>query len=57
MKREQDEFIDQMTQIYWFMRGGIGREEAWNMCYKERLKVTKLISENIERFNKVGTPI
>jgi hypothetical protein len=45
---------DQIIDITWYMRGGMGREEAWHLSHKERIKVLKLIEGNIERTNKTG---
>lgn len=48
---------DQIYDIAWYMRGGVGREEAWHLSHKERIKILKLIEGNIERTNKTGMPL
>lgn len=45
---------DQIYDICWYMRGGVTREEAWQLSLRERKKIMKLIKENIERTNKTG---
>lgn len=54
---ESRALTDQIIDITWYMRGGIGREEAWHLSYKERVKILKLIEGNIERTNKTGLPL
>lgn len=45
---------DQIYEICWYMRGGVSREEAWQLSHRERKKIMKLIKENIDRTNKTG---
>jgi hypothetical protein len=57
MRSEAAQLIQQITQILWYMRGGVTREEAWQTSFYERKQMLKLIEQNIERTNKSGLPL
>lgn len=57
MRIEAGAIIQQITQILWYMRGGITREEAWRTSFFERKQILKLIEKNIENTNKSGLPL
>lgn len=44
----------QLTQITFFMRGGIDLEQAHMMSPRQRKDALKLIEENMERTSKTG---
>lgn len=56
-RKESRALIDQITEICWYMRGGVTREEAWQMSHEERKSVMKLIDANIKRVNDTRLPI
>ena len=56
-RKEAGAIIDQITQIGWYMRGGVTREEAWSLSYQERASAMKLIEENIKRVNETRLPL
>lgn len=57
MESEQRAIIDQIIEIGWYMRGGVGREEAWTLSPYERSKIVKMIDKKIESINKTGIAI
>ena len=36
MDKERDSLLKELTQLCWFMRGGVTWDEAMDMSYKER---------------------
>ena len=57
LEKESNALIKQITEICWYMRGGVSREEAWTMSFNERQEVFKLINENIKRTKDAGMPL
>lgn len=57
MRGEAGALMQQITQILWYMRGGLTREDAWRTSHFERKQILKLIEGNIERTNKAGMPL
>lgn len=55
--KESKALIKQITEICWYMRGGVSREEAWSMSFDERQEVFKLINENIRRTKEAKMPL
>lgn len=56
-RKEARAIIDQIHEICWYMRGGISREEAYNLSHEERKSIMKLIDANIKRVNETRLPI
>ncbi|MNK44120.1 hypothetical protein D3C87_628430 [compost metagenome] len=56
-RKEARALIDQIHEICWYMRGGITREEAYNLSHEERKSIIKLIDANIKRVNETRLPI
>jgi len=56
-KKETRALIDQIHEICWYMRGGITREDAYNLSYDERASIVKLIDSNIKRVNETRLPL
>ena len=57
LEKESKALIKQITEICWYMRGGISREEAWSLSFIERQEVFKLINENIKRTKDAKMPL
>lgn len=38
------------------MRGGISFAEAWDLCNKDRIEISKMIKENLDTTKKSGMP-
>lgn len=57
LEKESKALTKQITEICWYMRGGVSREEAWAMSFDERQEVFKLINENIKRTKDAGMPL
>ena len=49
--------IKEAAEICWFMRGSITWSDAMRLTHKEKLVITKVIRENIERSEKAGVPM
>lgn len=49
---ESNQIKDSIINICWWMRGGIGHFEAWNLSEKERSMVNRLIKNNLETMKK-----
>lgn len=49
--------IKQMTQMLWYMRGGLTRNDAWAMSLQEREEAFELINENIKRTKDSKMPL
>jgi hypothetical protein len=47
----------QITQICWYMRGGVNYDQAWNSSPQERDEMMKLINENIQRVKETKLPL
>ena len=57
LAKESKALIKQITEICWYMRGGVSREEAWTMSFEERQETFKLINENIKRTKDSQMPL
>ncbi len=57
LHKETRAMFDQISEICWYMRGGMSREEVLNMSYLERQSVMKLIETNIKRVNDTRLPL
>jgi hypothetical protein len=51
---EQTALLKQLDEIGFYMRGGITRDQAMRLTFRERENIMKLIKENIERTHKTG---
>ena len=57
MVAEQNQLLDQITDILWHMRGGLTKEDAWRLSPRERDSVIKSIKERIKNVEKTGMPL
>jgi hypothetical protein len=51
------ELTKHITQLVWYMRGGVTYTEAWNLSASERKEMMKLIDERIKLVEKTGLPL
>jgi len=54
LDKESAAFKSELFKICWYMRGSITLEDAFYMCYEDRIMVGKLIEENLETTKKTG---
>ena len=52
LENESNQIKDAVINICWWMRGGIGHYEAWNLSEKERSMIQRLIKNNLETMKK-----
>jgi len=45
-----------LTKICWYMRGGVSLDEAYSLCYEDRMIISDVIKENLETVKKTGLP-
>ena len=45
-----------LTKICWYMRGGVSYDEAYTLCYEDRMIIADVIKENLETAKKTGLP-
>ena len=57
MVTDRGAIIREVTEICWYMRGGITWDQAWRLTYPEKTQIFKIIKENIERTEKTGIPL
>jgi hypothetical protein len=57
MEKEQKELRHIIHHLMWAMRGGLTREEAWTLCYKERAELLEDVKTRMEGVEKTGLPI
>lgn len=53
-RKAANQISENIYQLMWYMRGGLGRDDAFTMSYQEREIAWKLIKENLESFSKAG---
>jgi hypothetical protein len=56
MDKETVDIRREALQLAWYMRGGIGYEQALQLSTKERTLIGDLIKENLETTKKSGLP-
>lgn len=56
MEKETVDIRREALQLAWYMRGGIGYEQALHLSTKERTLIGDLIKENLETTKKSGLP-
>ena len=47
---------NEILRLTWYMRGGIGYEEAMMLCLQEREIISNIIKDNMETTKKSGLP-
>jgi hypothetical protein len=57
MGKERQELITSIQDLAWHQRGGLTREEAWTLSYKERELLIKSIEKRLENVEKTGLPV
>jgi hypothetical protein len=55
-EKESKALRDEAIRISWYMRGGIGYDDAMMLSSEEREIIGKLIKENLEVTKKSGIP-
>lgn len=56
MEKETVDIRREALQLAWYMRGGIGYEQALQLSTSERALIGDLIKENLETTKKSGLP-
>ncbi len=47
---------DELFRLCWYMRGGIGIDDAFALSYDERKVISEIIKDNLETTKKSGMP-
>jgi hypothetical protein len=55
-EKESKALKEEAIRISWYMRGGIGYDDAMMLTQEERGIVSKLIKENLDVTKKSGIP-
>lgn len=45
-----------ILKLVWYMRGGLGYDEAMTMGYQDRELISEIVSENIKVTEETGIP-
>jgi hypothetical protein len=53
---ESKAYRDEALRMCWFMRGGLGYEDAMLLTHQEREIIGKIINDNMETTKKSGMP-
>ena len=56
MAKERTAIQKQITEICWYMRGGVTYDEANAMSPQEREIIGNLVKDNLETTKKTGQP-
>jgi hypothetical protein len=56
MEKETVDIKREALQLSWYMRGGIGYDQALQLSIAERTIISELIKENLETTKKTGLP-
>jgi hypothetical protein len=56
MEEETNGIRQEALRISWYMRGGVGYEQALQLSVAERKLINELIKENLETTKKSGLP-
>jgi hypothetical protein len=56
MEKETQDIRLDILKLCWYMRGGVGFEEAMQMSSKDRDLINELVKENLETTKKSGLP-
>ena len=56
MEKETIDIRREALQLSWYMRGGIGYDQALQLSASERTLISELIKENLETTKKSGLP-
>jgi len=56
MEKETVDIRREALQLSWYMRGGIGYDQALQLSVSERTLISELIKENLETTKKSGLP-
>ena len=56
MDKETTDIRQEAIKVAWFMRGGIGYDQALQLSVSERTTISNLIKENLETTKKTGLP-
>jgi len=57
LENESEAIEKNLMEILWYMRGGIGLNDAYNLTWDQRKYIFELIKENSELSKKSGRPI
>ncbi len=57
MAIESRAIIREIADICWYMRGSVTWDQAWRLTDKQRIEISKVIKDNIERTEKLGIPL
>jgi hypothetical protein len=57
MERDRTELMELIQQIMWYMRGGVTREDAWNLSPVERNSIVANIKKRVETVEETGLPL
>lgn len=57
MEKERRRMVKHLTDIMWYMRGSITRNDAWTLSFHERQAILNLIEERVKAVEKTGLPI
>jgi hypothetical protein len=56
MEKESNGIKQEALKMAWYMRGGLGYDQALQLSSTERKAVSELIKENLETTKKSGLP-
>jgi len=56
MEEENKKLRDELFKLSWYMRGGLGVEEAFYLSFEDREIIGKLVKDNLETTKKSGMP-
>jgi hypothetical protein len=56
MDKESRAIKEEALRFTWWMRGGLGYEEAMFLSYEERKIINNIIKDNMESTKKSGLP-
>ena len=47
----------QIVEIMWYMRGSLGREDAWRLSPIERMEIMEMVQERIKLVKETKLPL
>jgi len=56
MEEENKKLRDELFKLSWYMRGGLGVEEAFYLSLEDREIIGKIVKDNLETTKKSGMP-
>ena len=54
---DQARMIDHINDLCWYQRGGLSRDEAWSLSYRERVRIMKQAEARMKTTEKIRMPL